>query len=742
MDALEVGTMLGPYRITAPLAAGGMGEVWRAHDSRLDREVAVKVLPSRLAMSADALERFEREAKAVAALSHPNILSIFDFGTSGGIAYAVTELLEGETVRALLKREGSIAWRRAAAIAGEIADGLDAAHRKGIVHRDLKPENTFLLSDGRVKLLDFGLAHTIGTSDDEHDSDDEPTNPYPLRQGGAMGTIGYMAPEQIRGEPVTPASDIFALGCLLQEMLTGQLPFYDPTPVEALWAVLHREPSPIRTAGIAIPVELERVVGHCLDKNPDERFKSARDLAFALRAVGSGSVPSSELPAAALSRVRQEPKVEIPETRYARSGDVNIAYQVVGSGMIDLVFVMGWVSHLEYFWREPSFARFLTRLASFSRLILFDKRGTGLSDRVPLDQLPSLEQRMDDVRAVMEAAGSARAALCGVSEGGPMCSLFAATYPEKTLALVMIGTYAKRIRDDDYPWGPTQEQREAFFDLMRREWGGPVGIADRAPSRAADPEFRDWWAAYLRMGASPSAAVALTKMNAQIDIRAVLPTIRVPTLVIHRQGDACLKVEEGRYVASRIPGAKFVELPGNDHLPFVGEQNEILDEIEEFLTGVRHVEEPDRVLATILSIRAVAPVTDRELGTRLQGLAQRELDWYRGRRLAAAADGVIDAAFDGPARAVRCGVAIVESARRAGVSLAAGVHTGECDVVGETLSGGSVTVARSIARIAAAHEVVASGTVRDLVAGAGVEFEERGEGAGQRLFRTLGGGGR
>ena len=257
-----------------------------------------------------------------------------------------------------------------------------------------------------------------------------------------------------------------------------------------------------------------------------------------------------------------------PETMYARSGDVNIAYQVIGDAPLDLVFVMGWVSHLEYFWREPSFARFLLRLASFARLILFDKRGTGLSDRVPINELPTLEQRMDDVRAVMDAVGSERAALCGVSEGGPMCSLFAATYPEKTLALVMIGTYAKRIRDADYPWAPTTEHRQQFFDEMREQWGGPVGLEERAPSVADDPQFREWWATYLRMGASPGAALALTQMNAEIDVRQVLPSIRVPTLVIHRSEDQCLKVEEGRYVAERIPGAKYVELPGRDHLPF------------------------------------------------------------------------------------------------------------------------------------------------------------------------------
>jgi pimeloyl-ACP methyl ester carboxylesterase len=272
-----------------------------------------------------------------------------------------------------------------------------------------------------------------------------------------------------------------------------------------------------------------------------------------------------------------------PRVHYARSGSVNIAYQVVGAGPIDLVFVMGWVSHLEYFWNEPSFAGFLSRLAGSSRLILFDKRGTGLSDAVPVAQLPSLDQRLDDLRAVMDAAGSARAVLLGVSEGGPLCTLFAARYPEKTAGLIMIGSYARRLRDADYPWGPTREERDAFCDALVEQWGGPVGIEDRAPSRAGDPAFREWWASYLRMGASPGAAVALTRMNADVDVRDILPSVRVPTLVLHRTGDRCLKVEEGRYLASHIPGATFVELPGDDHLPFVGDQDALIAQIENFL---------------------------------------------------------------------------------------------------------------------------------------------------------------
>ena len=426
-----------------------------------------------------------------------------------------------------------------------------------------------------------------------------------------------------------------------------------------------------------------------------------------------------------------EKSFKSPETMYARSGDVNIAYQVIGDAPLDLVFVMGWVSHLEYFWQEPSFARFLMRLASFSRLILFDKRGTGLSDRVPINQLPTLEQRMDDVRAVMNAVGSERAALCGVSEGGPMCSLFAATYPEKTLALVMIGTYAKRIRDAEYPWGPTAEEREHFFEVMRRQWGGPVGIDERAPSGANDPKFREWWATYLRMGASPGAAVALTQMNAEIDVRNVLPSIRVPSLVIHRREDQCLKVEEGRFVAERIPGAKFVELPGNDHLPFVGDQDAIVDEMEEFLTGVRHTLEPDTVLATVLFTR-IANVDERvkrgnweELLRRLRAHITKEIEWFRGREIDMVGDRPL-AIFDGPARAIRCALAITEYASRLGVETRAGLHTGECEIVDSTVSGVAAEIGACVANEAKAGEVLVSSTVKDLVAGSGIKFEDRG----------------
>ena len=397
--------------------------------------------------------------------------------------------------------------------------------------------------------------------------------------------------------------------------------------------------------------------------------------------------------------------------RYAHSQGVNIAYEVVGSGPRDIVFVMGWVSHLEYFWNEPSFAQFLLRLASHARLILFDKRGTGRSDPVPISQLPTLEQRLDDVRAVMEAAGSERAVLMGVSEGGPLCSLFAATYPARTEALVMIGSYARRLRDEDYPWGATPEERDQFCQTIIDEWGGPVGIEERAPSRANDPAFREWWASYLRMGASPGAAVALTRMNAAIDIRDVLPSIRVPTLVLHRSGDRCLKVEEGRFLASRIPGAQFIELPGDDHLPFVGDQDAILGAVEQFLARPPARTADNRLLASVLTVTA-----DRDVPL----ACEREVATLRGSLVSRSRRSLV-ATFDGPGRAVGCASLLLASLFDEGISARAGVHVGECDPA--TAEGPVFEMSRALADAAVPGAVHASRTVVDLVPGSGLLFE-------------------
>jgi pimeloyl-ACP methyl ester carboxylesterase/class 3 adenylate cyclase len=432
---------------------------------------------------------------------------------------------------------------------------------------------------------------------------------------------------------------------------------------------------------------------------------------------------STEAPAAPPGLRADAPEFTPPQTRYAQSGDVSIAYQVVGDGPIDLVFVMGWVSHLDYFWAEPSFARFLRRLASFSRLILFDKRGTGLSDRV--GELPTLEQRMDDVRAVLDAVGSRQAALLGVSEGGPLCALYATTYPHRTRALVMVGTYAKRRWAPDYPWAPTEEQGERFLEEIQRTWGGPVGLEARAPSVAHDPAFRDWWSTYLRMGASPGAALALTRMNAGIDVRDVLPAIRVPTLILHRTEDRLLTIDEGRYVASRIPGATLIELPGEDHLPFVGDQDAMLDAIEGFLGHGHDAVGTDRVLATILTAGIGASAAGATGRQAFEAQARGDIDRQRGRLLAFSPT-QIQAAFDGPARAIRCAATLVAAGARADRAVRAGLHTGECELVAGEMRGVAVGLSSDLAALARTGEVLVSRTLVDLVAGSGLEFESRG----------------
>lgn len=423
----------------------------------------------------------------------------------------------------------------------------------------------------------------------------------------------------------------------------------------------------------------------------------------------------------------------IPETKYATSGDVNIAYQVVGKGSIDLVIVPGWLSNIDAFWDEPSFVRFIQRLASFSKVILFDKRGTGLSDRVT--DTPTLEERMDDVRAVMDAVGSEQAALLGYSEGGPMCALFSATYPERTLSLIMIGSYARRAIAEDYPWGVEKVKFEEFIETIRRDWGGPIGLNDRAPSVANDDRFRRWWARYLRMSASPATAVALTQSNEEIDVRHILPSIRVPTLIIHAKGDRAVKFEQGQHLAEQIPGAKFVSLPTEDHLPFVGCPELISDEVEEFLTGIRTRSDMDRVVCTVMftdiigSTKLVSRLGDQRWRDLLEAhhmAVRRELSVFRGREIDTAGDGFY-ASFDGPARAVHCARAIKDSVRKLGLSVRIGLHTGECEVKGEKLSGIAIHYGAKIAAKADADQIVVSQTVKDLVAGSGIKFQDYGD---------------
>jgi class 3 adenylate cyclase/esterase/lipase len=426
--------------------------------------------------------------------------------------------------------------------------------------------------------------------------------------------------------------------------------------------------------------------------------------------------------------------VNLPKTEYTKSGKVHIAYQVFGTGPVDLIVVPGWVSNIELAWECVEYSRFLQRLASFSRVIFFDKRGTGLSDRVSDDDLPDLEHRMDDVRAVMKAVDSDRAVLMGVSEGGSMCLLFAATYPKTTVALITIGVFAKSIWSHDYPWGSTLEQHQRWFESIEQVWGGAVSLEEMAPSVADDPRFSEWWSAYLRRGASPAAAIALAKMNAQIDVRDVLSSIQVPTLVLHRVGDKSINIEEGRYIASQIPGAKLVELVGNDHLPFVGDSRALLDEVEEFLTGTRPAYKGERVLATILftdivsSTRHAIDLGDQNWSRLLErhnDLVRTEISHFSGKEIETAGDSFL-VTFDGPARAIRCACAIRDEVKQLGIEIRAGHHTGEIELRDEKVSGIGVHIASRVLEKASPNEVLVSRTVRDLISGSGIKLKEKG----------------
>lgn len=416
-----------------------------------------------------------------------------------------------------------------------------------------------------------------------------------------------------------------------------------------------------------------------------------------------------------------------PETHYAKSGEVRIAYQVVGSGPFDLIYVPGFVSNLDNGWDDPGFAHFFSRLAAFSRLILFDKRGTGLSDRDA--QIPTLEQRMDDVRAVMDAVGSTKAAVFGVSEGGAMAMLFAATYPERTRALVLYGTYAH------YPtWVLSAEQLPAFIAGVEAKWGTGASVKVFAPEAGKDPQVQARWARFERLGASPAAVIALTLMNSEIDVRHVLPAIRVPTLVLHRAGDIRVKVGAGRYIAEHIPNAKYIELSGVDHAIWLGESDSVVDEVEAYLTGVRPTHDANRVLATLLftdivdSTKRAAELGDqlwRELLDQHNGLVRREIARFHGREIKTLGDGFI-ATFDGPARAVRCALAIAEGVRPLGIEIRSGIHTGEVEFKGDDVGGIAVHIAARVAALATGGQILVSRTVRDLVAGSGLTFNDRG----------------
>ncbi|MFT3766979.1 MAG: alpha/beta fold hydrolase [Minicystis sp.] len=924
------------FRVIRQLGRGGMGQVYLGHDDALDRPVALKFLAAS-DPKFSARDRFLVEARAIARLQHPNVVGIYRVGEVDGRPYIAYELIAGKSLDQLPK---PVPWQRALELTLGVARGLSAAHRREVLHRDVKPANVMVADTGEIKLLDFGLAKLLDLSSSPrsvrpegrvsvppHDvalgetmESGKPSRVDPEQAtmeipssgvsglddsasltatGALLGTPLYMAPELWRGETATAESDVYALGLLLYELLSGRLPHEGLRPSEIADAVLTKPPPPIRAICAGLPQALADVVDRCIRTRREERYPNAEEVRDALEAirafyepfaganeatvapadeirevtasfariapradalamrmyerlfdesphlrplfpvdmtaqrrklVGSlvvivdhlrrpdrlfplledlgrrhaaygvkiehfdavgrallGAIDDLDdalsdaartawqnayaqissamrrglegerptpLPGSIVAASRAEQDLEPPRTRYARSGEINLAYQVLGGGPIDLVLVNGWLTHLEVGWKWLPLARFLRGLGSIGRTIVFDARGTGLSDPIAPGQPVLLEEQMADVRAVMDAAGAERAALVGVGAGAGPAALFAATHPERTRALVLVGGAAKITSVDGHPCGldpAVIQQREA---QIRASWGEPLFADLLAPSLARDDVFLRFWARYLRTAASPGAAVALLRSAAAIDVRPALAALHVPTLVLHRQGDRDVPIAQGRYLAQRIPGARFVELPGDDHLPWAGDSARILDEARRFLEQAPPPLDTSDMLAAIVSLvprqdeaesvsrpaSAMALMASAGTGhgrsTPLQLLCEREIARFRGIELEGI--GRATAMFDGPARAVRFARAMITRARALGVSLAAGVcfdacSLGDADVVGE-----AVRAAPAVAARATAEEVLVTDAVRALLAGASARFLDRGaiEGVG-RVYSVL-----
>jgi serine/threonine protein kinase/dienelactone hydrolase len=533
------------YTLLGELGKGGMGVVYRARDERLGREVALKVVKGDSALH----PRFEREARLLAAVQHPNVITIFDVGAEGGEPYIALELLTGVTLRTRLA-SGKLPRELCLSVTEAVLAGLEATHAAGIVHRDIKPENIFLTSEGIPKILDFGIAK--GTAESR-------TAFAETRSGALVGTACYMAPEQASGARVDARCDLFAVGLLLYEMLSGRRAFEGKSLVDIAYRIVHTEPAKLEGAD---PV-LTRFVSRCLGKRPEDRFPTARAALDWLRRSEAGEL------------VPEPPRFTRPETAYAKSGDVHLGYQVAGVGPPDLVLVPGFVSSIEQLWEDKDSESFFRRLAERVRLVMFDKRNTGLSDRLD-EGAPSIDDRVADVEAVVQAVSTERPYLMGVSEGVPIAIAYAAHYPDRVAGLVLYGGFAR---------GFLTDQLAELAKLVSERWGSGATLAVYGPSVAHDEEKRRWWARWERFGASPRAVAAHLEMLERIDVRDLLPEVRVPTLVLHRRGDRAVPVAASRHIASKIPGARLVEYDGSDHIPMLGDVDTLLHDILEFVTG-------------------------------------------------------------------------------------------------------------------------------------------------------------
>ncbi len=564
-----------------------MGEVYLVEDTKLHRLVVLKFLSAALSKDELSRSRLLREARSASGLNHPNIITIHSIEETPDDVFIVMEYVTGVSLKELIENR-QLNIEKSLQILISAGEGIDWAHRKGFIHRDIKPSNIMVSETGLVKILDFGLAKKIET--DKESNSEANTLSALTAFGSIVGTVAYMSPEQCSGELLDARSDIFSFGCTIYEVLTGNIAFQSQNLVSTIAKILSVEPKSVTLINPLLPHEWDVIVTKALAKKKQDRYQTMEQLVQDLRKIQSNAVQSAA-------------PIEIPETRYANSNGVNIAYQVFGSGSLDIVYVPGWITHLELGWEQPLVRNFYNRLATMGRVILFDKRGTGLSDQTA--DLPDLTQRMDDVRAVMDAAHSTRAVIFGMSEGGGMSFLFAATYPERTIALIGFGIFAKRIWDPEYPWAPTLEERQReFFDVISEHWGkAEYDLPSLAPELAEDSEFRAWWGRYCRFGASPRSALAMAKMNTPIDIRGILSAINVPTLLLHRVNDLQVHIEEARYISNKIPNAKLIELPGNQHLIYAGDQKRILDEVEIFLNSLPERKFIETVLTTVITMR-------------------------------------------------------------------------------------------------------------------------------------------
>lgn len=723
------------FKIIRPLGRGGMGQVYLGHDIALDRPVALKFIAT-AAPSPEVRSRFLVEARTLARLTHPNIVGVYRIGEAAGRPYIAYEFIAGQSLDSLTL---PLPWQEVLRIALGLARGLAAAHRAGILHRDIKPGNVMLSEAGEVKLLDFGLAKLsvepagaflpqpsqasmLEGSKSLHDtkliSAEDVTVSQAARQEGAwgadelltlpgmvLGTPRYFSPEQWRGEPATSRSDVYALGLVLFELLTGKLPSKGLERAALQRALLPEELPLVRSLRPEVPEGLAQIIDRCVLRHAAERFASALEVREALEGAHHMLLP-----------VAGHSSASLPRTQYTRSNGLSLAYQVVGDGPMNLVLMLGWITHVELAWQHPSLAGFLQRLASFSRVIHFDKRGTGLSDRTT--EAATFEERMDDVRAVMDAVSAPTAVLLGISEAAAMCALFAALHPQRVRALVLCSGSPRMLEAPDYPHGLPSAFLDGASEEIYRRWGEPVFIEHEAPSLAGEPGFRDWFARYLRMSASPGNAAALLRMNADFDLRAMLPCIHVPTLVLHRTGDRLNRVGGARYMAERIPGARFVALPGDDHLPFVGNSVAILDEVERFLKFTREMPEASRALGILLVVQVMEEAADRFL----RNVAGELLARFRGERLSAVGMGLA-VRFDRAARATRAAGELSAQAAAAGVRLSIGLHAGDCPLEGDMSTEPSVLMAARIAASAAQGEVRVSDPVRVLLGGTAYTFK-------------------